>query len=52
MTIADRVELAKLLGLESIPFQGKSIPAGHDYRQEYIDRAEGKTPSVTGLEKK
>ena len=35
----DRVALAA---------QQAGIPASSDYRQEYIDRAEGRTPSVIG----
>lgn len=48
LTEPDRQELASLLGLESVHFQGVRIPAGHDYYQEYVDRAEGRTPSVIG----
>lgn len=49
MTDADRKELAELLGLnEQAHHQGVSIPASYDYYQEYIDRAEGRTPSVVG----
>lgn len=44
----DRAELAKLLGLDSVGAQGESIPAGSDYYREFIDRAEGRTPSVVG----
>ena len=45
----DRDELAKLLGLpDRVHAQGVSIPAGGDYRQEYVDRAEGRAPSVIG----
>ena len=46
LTPADAAELAALLGLEAIHFQGASIAASHDYRREYVDRAEGRTPSV------
>jgi hypothetical protein len=45
MTLADRAELARLLGKESIHFQSESIPASSDYRREYLDRAEGRTPA-------
>lgn len=46
---ADREELAALLGLEHRAyFQGVSIPAASDYYQEYIDRAEGRTPARHG----
>lgn len=48
MTTSDRAELAKLLGKDSVHFQGESIPASHDYWQEYTDRAEGRTPTVRG----
>ena len=43
---ADAAELAALLGLESVHFQGQSIAASSDYRREYLDRAEGRTPRV------
>lgn len=45
---AELAELAKLLGLEGVHHQGLSIPAGYDYRREYIDRAEGREPGVIG----
>jgi hypothetical protein len=49
MTPADREELSRLLGLEkTVHCQGESIPAQGNYYQEYIDRAQGKTPSVIG----
>jgi hypothetical protein len=48
MSEADRVELARLLGKDSVHNQGESIPAGSDYRREYVDRAEGRDPSVQG----
>lgn len=48
MSPADRAELAKLLGKDSVHYQGESIPAGSDYRIEYMDRAEGRTPSRIG----
>ncbi|GEM_PF-1487574 len=47
----DRVELARLLGFpeeDSIPHQGVKVASGHDYYAEFIDRAEGRTPHVTG----
>ena len=44
MTTADREELARLLGLNDVHFQGVSIPASSQYRQEYVDRANGRTP--------
>jgi hypothetical protein len=46
MGAADRAELAKLLGLEGVHFQGVSIAASSDYYREYMDRANGKQPSV------
>lgn len=48
MSDADRAELAKLLGKDSVHCQGESIPAGTDYYREYVDRAEGRAPSVFG----
>lgn len=49
LTDADQVLLAKLLGLIfPVHHQGVSIPAGHAYYREYIDRAEGRPPSVCG----
>lgn len=47
-TPEELAELAQLLGLPEVHFQGQSIPAGSNYRREYIDRAEGRTPSVIG----
>ena len=47
----DRTELARLLGFpdqSSAPHQGVKIAAGHDFYAEFIDRAEGRTPSVIG----
>jgi hypothetical protein len=45
----DRVELTKLLGLtRAVHVQGQSIPSGGDYRQEYLDRAEGREPTAYG----
>ncbi len=40
---ADRVELARLLGLDRAD-RNVSVAAGHDYYREYIDRAEGRVP--------
>jgi hypothetical protein len=48
MSQAQCAELAQLLGLEVVHNQGVSIPAGNDYRIEYVDRAEGLQPRVTG----
>ena len=44
----DQQWLARLLGLDGVHHQGVSIPASHDYYREYIDRAEGRAPSVIG----
>ncbi len=44
---ADRAELAKLLGFEvPVHFQGVRIAASSEHYQEYIDRAEGRTPTA------
>lgn len=49
MSPADRAELGRLLGLDApCHMQGESIPAGGDYYREYVDRAEGRAPSVVG----
>lgn len=48
MTEDDRKELAALLGLESVQGGGESVAASHDHRIEYVDRAEGREPSVIG----
>lgn len=49
LTPTEQSELGRLLGLDGpVHHQGVSIPAGHDYWQEYLDRAEGKTPAVAG----
>ncbi len=45
----DRAELAKLLGIERVYDQGESIPSSGDYYDEYIDRAEGRTPRKVGV---
>jgi hypothetical protein len=45
---ADRLELATLLGIETAHPQGVSIPAGGDYREEYLARAEGRPVTVYG----
>jgi hypothetical protein len=49
MTDEDRTQLAELLGLERIHHQGVSVPAGIDYRIEYIARAEHRAPSTRGV---
>ena len=38
-TDADRATLARVFG-ETVYHQGISIPAAHDYRRSYVDRAE------------
>jgi hypothetical protein len=48
MSDTDRAALATLLGLDSVHQQGVSVPAGSDYRQEYVDRAAGRAPSKVG----
>ena len=48
---SDREELARLLGFSeesSVPYQGFKIAASHDYYAEFIDRSEGRPPSVVG----
>ena len=44
MTPEDCAALARLLGLETVDNSGESIAASNDYRQEYLDRAQGWTP--------
>lgn len=47
MSPDDRAELGRLLGLDGPAHsQGESIPASTEYRAVYIDRAEGRAPSV------
>jgi hypothetical protein len=50
MSDDDMALLALALGKaeRGVHFQGESIPASSDYRREYIDRAEGRTPETTG----
>jgi len=45
MTEAQRAELAKALGLNSVHMQGVMIASSNAYYQEYLDRSAGKTPS-------
>jgi len=45
---ADAAELGRLLAKPKVHCQGESIPASSDYYAEYIDRAEGRAPSVFG----
>lgn len=47
ITPADATELAKLLGKDSIHFQGESVPSSSAHYAEYIARAEGKSATVT-----
>lgn len=47
-SVQDAAELAGLLDLERVEDQGVSIPASSDYYAEYVDRAEGRTPTVRG----
>lgn len=44
----DLAELARLFAREEIHHQGLSIPANSDYYEEYVARAEGLQPAVTG----
>ena len=49
MSCEDREELRKLLGLrDCVHQQGESVPSGGNYHQEYLDRAEGRKPTVYG----
>lgn len=48
MTPTDRAALAAALDLEQVHEQGESIPASSAYYQEYVDRAEGRTPTRVG----
>jgi hypothetical protein len=43
-----RAELARLLGLDEVHWQGVSIPAASDYYDEYMDRAQGRVPERIG----
>ena len=47
MTESERRELAQLLNLPQTG-QEVMVPSGNDYYAEYIDRAEGRTPSAYG----
>ncbi len=43
---ADRAELGRLLGLDRSTYTGgESVAASDEYYREYVDRAEGRTPS-------
>ena len=47
MTTADRKELGELLGLDRLSYDsGENVASQGNYYREYIDRAEGRTPSV------
>lgn len=46
VTMEDRAELGRLFGVA--PMQTITIPSQGDFYREYIDRAQGKTPSVIG----
>lgn len=48
MNAEDRAALAKLLGLPDVHHQGVSIASDSAYYQEYIDRANGRKPTVIG----
>lgn len=49
MTDADRAELGELLGFgRPVDRHGESVAASTDHRREYVDRAEGRKPSVVG----
>lgn len=48
MTGDDRRVLADALGLAAVGDQGEQIPAQADYRVEYVARARGEKPAVTG----
>lgn len=51
MTDADAAELGELLGLgRSAHRQGVDIPASGNHRREYVDRAEGRAPTVVGTQ--
>ena len=48
ITPTERMELLNLLSLDAVHNQGIMIPASYHYWQEYVDRANGRTPSVIG----
>lgn len=48
LTVDEQKILADALGLDGVSHQGVSIPAGTDYRIEYVDRAEGREPRRIG----
>jgi len=49
LTPADRQQLSHLLGGDDCGSGGASVPPQSDFRQEFIDRAEGRKPSVKGV---
>lgn len=49
MTESDCAELAQLLNKNWVHRQGENIPGASDFYQEYIDRAEGRIPSIIGV---
>ena len=51
MSPDERAELGRLLGLDGpVHHQGESIPASGGHYAEYIDRAEGRTPTRVGVQ--
>lgn len=44
----DRELLKELLGLDSVHYQGISIPASHGHYQEYLERSAGQQPTKLG----
>ena|SRR5688500_10955659 len=50
MSADDCAELAALLSLPTVHFQGVSIPASSAYRAEHIARAKGQTPETFGTQ--
>lgn len=51
MSPEERYELGQLLGLDKpVHHQGESVPASSDHRAEYVDRAEGRSPAVCGVQ--
>lgn len=47
MSEAETKQLGDLLGIEVVQASGGvGVPASYEYRREYLDRANGKTPSV------
>lgn len=48
MTVEDVEELAKLLDVPPVVGTEVLVASGDDYYQEYVDRAEGRVPSVIG----